>query len=182
MASTPLGHAVFSSCGRHRYLLTRTFGEGGTCLFVLLNPSTATAEKDDPTIRKVKTYARDFGYGRLAVVNLFSYRATNPAALRKELVTGGLEATVGPDNDEYILAAAKEAAQIVLGFGAGVDTTRATRVRREMRTEALYRLLAPFDLYALERTGEGLPGHPLYLSGSLRPFLYRAKTEPHFAP
>ncbi|MCH7984950.1 MAG: DUF1643 domain-containing protein, partial [Chloroflexi bacterium] len=44
--------ARFSGCHRYRYVLTREFGGDSTCLFIMLNPSSADADQDDPTIRR----------------------------------------------------------------------------------------------------------------------------------
>lgn len=46
--------AVISDCGQYRYALSRGgwMGGKGTVLFVMLNPSTADASEDDPTIRR----------------------------------------------------------------------------------------------------------------------------------
>jgi hypothetical protein len=50
--------------------------------FVMLNPSTADDQVDDPTIRKCIGFAERAGYQRIYVVNLFSVRATDPRELR----------------------------------------------------------------------------------------------------
>ena len=59
--------AVFDKSGRYRYSLTRRWASGGdTVAFVLLNPSTADAERDDPTIRRCMGYAKHWGCAALA--------------------------------------------------------------------------------------------------------------------
>ena len=64
--------ATFSTCGRYRYTLTRIWGEpdGERAAFILLNPSTADAEKDDPTIRRYIAYARAWGFAGVEILNL----------------------------------------------------------------------------------------------------------------
>ena len=86
--------AHFSRCGRYRYALRRTFPAGqGTVLFVGLNPSTADAHVDDPTIRRCMGFAAAWGHRELWVANLFALRSPYPDALL------GADDPVGPRND-----------------------------------------------------------------------------------
>lgn len=66
-------------------------------MFVLLNPSTATAEEDDPTIERCIGYAIKWEYSNLEVVNLFAFRVTAPDDLYVQT-----KSIVGPKNDYYI--------------------------------------------------------------------------------
>src|SRR5689334_322706 len=92
--------AVISDCGRYRYLLRRAWDHTRPrCLLIMLNPSTADAEIDDPTIRSCIRLAKENGYGSFEVVNIFSFRATDPKDLAKA------ERPIGP-LDEQITAAA----------------------------------------------------------------------------
>lgn len=75
--------AYLSPCGMYRYVLTRSWAEGSMVVWVMLNPSTADARVDDPTIRKVMGFSRRWGYAGCVVVNLFGLRATDPKALRE---------------------------------------------------------------------------------------------------
>lgn len=103
--------AWFSPCGRYRYRLTRTWGREGTLAFILLNPSTADASRDDPTLRRCIGLARSWGYGSIEVVNLFAWRATHPADLRKAA------APVGPVNGRALRQALRRADAIVVAWG-----------------------------------------------------------------
>src|SRR5437870_2889354 len=85
--------AKISDCGRYRYTLTRRVGVGGPLVWVMLNPSTADAEVDDPTIRRVMKFTEASDCGLAIVVNLFALRSPSPKALR------GHADPVGPDND-----------------------------------------------------------------------------------
>lgn len=49
----------------------------------MLNPSTADAEIDDPTITRCIGFAKSWGFGGLMVGNLWAYRATDPKELKK---------------------------------------------------------------------------------------------------
>ena len=97
--------ALFSDCGRYRYQL-RSQLDGGSVeepclrpvLFVMLNPSTATELKPDPTVTRCMGFARALGASELLVANLFAFRATD----RRELLA--VEDPVGADNDRLMAA------------------------------------------------------------------------------
>ena len=72
---------AFSPCGRYRYTLHRQWGNGGHVLWVMCNPSTATATVDDPTVRRELGFARDWGFGRYVKVNAYGLRSTDPKGL-----------------------------------------------------------------------------------------------------
>ena len=77
----------------------------------MLNPSTADANQDDPTLRKCINFAQSLGYGSLKVVNLFAYRATKPCELRK------VADPVGPKNNYYIQLATRRASLVIVAWG-----------------------------------------------------------------
>lgn len=153
--------AVISDCGTYRYLLERDtdmLGDG-TVAFVLLNPSTADAETDDPTVRRCRRFARDWGYARLAIINLFAYRATDP----KELPHA--PDPVGPLNDEWIRVACEDADRVVCAWGVnGTWRGRDLEVRR---------IIAELGPHYLRLTAGGHPQHPLYLPATLLPIPWR---------
>lgn len=163
------GGAVVSPNGRYRYRLTRRWravGPHDTCLWVMLNPSTADAERDDPTIRRCVGFARRWGYGAIEVVNLFAVRATDPSELP------AWRDPIGPDNDVYIAAAAERAARIVAAWGAheydGMVSARAVAVTRLLR-----RHCAPVvRIVALGLAASGAPRHPLRVSYNVQAASY----------
>lgn len=163
--------AVISDCGRYRYRLGREnlpALRGGpeidperTATFVMLNPSTADASIDDPTIRRCVDYARRWGFGALLVVNLYAWRATDPRELR------GVEDPIGPDNDAYLTDAAMAATSgspLVAAWGANAA---AERIAQVLALPGMDRLTA------LAVTKAGHPGHPLYLKADLMPQPWR---------
>ena len=74
--------ATLSLCRTYRYSLTREWGSGLAVLFIGLNPSTADETLDDRTIRRCIAFARDWGYARLHMANLFAFRATEPRDMK----------------------------------------------------------------------------------------------------
>ncbi|MFT3819806.1 MAG: DUF1643 domain-containing protein [Rubrivivax sp.] len=145
--------AYISECGRYRYSLWRQWGPGDQVMFVGLNPSTADATLDDPTVRRCIGFARAWGYGGLVLTNLFAWRATSPRDMM------AADDPVGPDNDRVLRSAYAKAALTVATWGAfGSHGGRHDAVR-----EMLPRL------HCLRLTKGGHPGHPLYLPGGLRP-------------
>ncbi|MFM7320548.1 MAG: DUF1643 domain-containing protein, partial [Armatimonadota bacterium] len=79
------GWATLSECGRYRYRLERRWSgepdDGDAVVFVGLNPSTADAGSDDPTLRRCVGFARAWGFPAVVLVNGFALRAADPRAL-----------------------------------------------------------------------------------------------------
>lgn len=157
--------AIISDCGSYRYRLGRKWADGVPCVFVMLNPSTADAEQDDPTIRRCIAFAKAWGCGELIVVNLFAFRATSPRDMMEA------DDPVGPDNMEHVRHAAAVAkgrqgeivGPVVCAWGShgsymGQDETVLGWLQDELVTPM-----------ALKVTKQGHPGHPLYLKSDLEP-------------
>ena len=146
--------AAFSRCGAYRYALWREWDDRGpTVLFIALNPSTADHRRDDPTIRRCIRFARDWGFGRLVVANLFAYRTPEPALLRIA------ESPVGPRNDRWLARLAADASLVLAAWGTHGDYLgRADRVRSRLQA-----------LHCLGTTKGGLPRHPLYVRHDVCP-------------
>lgn len=147
-----MGMATLSDCGRYRYRLDRQLGgDGGECCFIMLNPSTADAEQDDPTIRRCKFFAKREGCSRLVVVNVFALRATDPSELFDAADP------VGPDNIAHLDVAVHHADLVVVAWGAH----KATNACMAMTFPWL--LATSMAVYCLGRTKSGAPRHPLYI-------------------
>jgi hypothetical protein len=149
--------ADFSECGRYRYKLWRTWDDiRPVVMFIMLNPSTADATANDPTIRRCIGFAHDWGYGGVRVGNLFAWRTPYPQALRSALDP------IGRHNDGALCELAEGAALVVAAWGVhGMWLARARTVRQ--------RFTRP--LHALGVTKSGEPAHPLRLRRTCTPFL-----------
>jgi hypothetical protein len=146
--------ARFSEDRLYRYELLRAWGWGeGVCNFVMLNPSTADETKNDPTVERCERYARRWGYGVLAVTNLFAFRATNPKDLRaaRDARCG----VGGPENDAAILRwAHAELVVVAWGNHGGERARYVLSILTEARPDKV-----PLCL-GVNRSGH--PVHPLY--------------------
>jgi hypothetical protein len=161
LATDVKGQALFGGPRREfRYFLSRAWDVGlPAAMFVMMNPSVADIDADDPTVARCQTFARSWGCGGLYVVNTFAYRATDQGRLL------AADDPVGPENDRHILATAELSKIIVMAYGQphkslrqrGVDVC--TMLKRHGHR-----------LHALKLNADGTPGHPLYLSGALKPF------------
>jgi hypothetical protein len=125
-----------------------------------LNPSTADAEKNDPTIERLCRRARRLGFGRLDMLNVFAWRSTDPKVLPK------IEDPIGPDNDGWILDVAREAEMVLCAWGNHAGE-RGHQVAKMLRERGI-------ALHALRITSIGAPEHPLYLSYAIQPQLWEA--------
>ncbi|GAA3550600.1 DUF1643 domain-containing protein [Nonomuraea rosea] len=158
----PLSGAVID--GPYRYTLWRTWTlrpEPALCAWVMLNPSTADAAQDDPTIRRCVAYARSWGYDGIVVRNLFALRATDPAGLATAAEP------VGPGNDEWLSGRWDGVRRVVVAWGTG----RWPRLHN--RCERVAALLEPLDPLCLRAGRDGQPVHPLYQPADLLPSPWR---------
>lgn len=171
----PGGGATLSADRLHRFRLWRHVGHSSddwpAVLWIMLNPSKADERTDDLTIRKCLGFsdrwadAMDHPDGfTLEVVNLFSYRATDPADLWVWLAQHGPPSYQPPDvmkaNEEAILQCASAARRIVVAWGAQTDP--AFRAVSSRIVDHLERL--GFDLWCLGTTKDGHPRHPSRLA------------------
>jgi hypothetical protein len=147
--------AVLSACGRYRYRLARPV-EGavdprvdGRVLWVMLNPSTADAVKNDNTIRRCTAFTRSWGYSGFMVGNLYALRSSDPAALWEA------DDPVGPQNLEHLRDMASEASLIIAAWGAHAERGQ---------SDAIAGLLcAHGPVWCLGMSRRGMPRHPLML-------------------
>jgi hypothetical protein len=148
--------AIFSPDERFRYVLTREWDAcRGKLAIIGLNPSTATAEQDDPTIRRCIGFAKREGFGGLAMLNLFAYRATDPRELTRALTRG--ENIVGELNDSVLRLYGNEGRIVLAAWGAGGALCgRGRDVTRNL-------VAAGADVRCLGLTTQGDPRHPLYM-------------------
>lgn len=149
--------ATFSPCERYRYALGREWDVDRAALVVVaLNPSTATHEASDPTLRKLCHYARRDGFGSLLLCNVFALRATDSREVRDALLRR--EDAAGPANDEVCnrLISNPLLAKTVAAWGAPK-----WRVMRHAMHRRAGWVLRPWWCWGL--TADGHPRHPLYL-------------------
>lgn len=159
--------AKISDDGLYRYGLVRRWDphESPFATFIMLNPSTADAERDDRTIRRCMGFARAWGMGGLHVLNLYAYRSTDPDLLWT------VDDPVGPENDHHLtkhaLAHANSGWPMVAGWGVNAKPDRVAEV-----------LALPGMRHALKALGvtkSGAPRHPLYMPGDTLPIPWRPR-------
>lgn len=163
--------ANISSCGRYRYLLSRIWRESDASpamvhyepprqlVFIMLNPSTADAYEDDPTIRRCIGFGQRDDYDMIHVANLFAGRATKPDDLFS------MEDPEGPSNQRVWEKLKASSATIICAWGADR--------RAQAQAEKFIRFMSGRDLHCLGMTKDGHPRHPLYLKKDtpIEPFI-----------
>lgn len=148
--------AIFSDCRKYRYVLWRIWDEGlPKIAFIGLNPSTANETETDPTIRRVIKFARNWGYGGVYMLNLFTYVTAYPEELKK---------CENPSQmaDEFLKIYSEYSEKIIFAWGSF-----------EEAKERAIRVIKMFpDGYMLLRNKDGSPRHPLYVKGDTKPVLF----------
>lgn len=164
--------ANFSPCRTWRYALHRIWDEEkGVVMWLGLNPSTADETRDDPTIRRCMNFARDWDYGGIFMLNLFAFRATDPAVMKHA------EDPIGPENFRVIQEYHEVAGLTVAAWGVhgafmdqGLAVSRLERIGPTAKTRYL-----GDDLWCLAITKDGHPAHPLYQRADLKPKRFKYK-------
>ena len=149
-----IADAVISPCQRYRYSLTRQWNADlPNLMFIGLNPSTADATNDDPTLRRCIGFAKSWGFGGVIMANLFAYRATKPTDMK------AASDPIGADNDQWLQTLADQSQLIVAAWGNhGSFLARSTTVRQLIS-----------DLHYLSLNASGEPKHPLYIKANAQP-------------
>ncbi len=151
--------AAFSGCGRFRYRLWRVWDNAAQAvLFVGLNPSTADATTDDPTIRRCIRFARDWGYGGLLMGNLYPDRSTNPDALLTR-----------QRNPFHMFVNEADLAEMAESAGLIVAAWGAHKAVADRAPFILPMLACHGTVHVLGLTAAGHPRHPLYMRADTKP-------------
>ncbi|WP_296540155.1 DUF1643 domain-containing protein [Rhizorhabdus sp.] len=157
--------ALFSECEAYRYTLTWRWARDPLLIAWMLNPSTATHEALDNTVSGLIKRARVWGLGGVRVINLFAFRATEPADMKRA------KDPVGPENDRCTLEILREAKadgdRVVCAWGA--------HGKHKGRDKAALGLAAGvgIQLHAFQINDDGSPKHPLYIAHEVEPQLWR---------
>jgi hypothetical protein len=154
--------AIISDCEQYRYRLWREWDATKPALgFIMLNPSTADHQVNDPTITRCLQRALASRYGRLEVVNLFPLRSTDPDGLLSHQAPLGREDTA---NDSIMDAVDRCSLVICAGGAHKAAPARAAEVLRIVRICGRGALLHHLGL-----NQDGSPKHPLYIAAKVRP-------------
>jgi hypothetical protein len=155
--------AVISTDQLYRYWLTRQWSDAPPLVWVMLNPSTADALKDDPTIKICMGRARRGNFGGIIVVNAYGLRETFPDVMLRH------PGRVGPDNDQHVRRALWRAARrggaVLCAWGGNIEPERAAAIYAILREEKVSPL-------CLGVTKEGQPKHPLRIGYAYEPHLF----------
>lgn len=159
--------AIISDCGQYRYWLERQCdGEGATAV-IMVNPSTADAERDDATIRKLRGFGNRHKWGRLIVGNLFAYRATDVREL------GRVSDPIGPDADYWLGKIAGVVDRVIYAWGPVAKQPRAYRSIRWPRVTGIFLGVDEFQIGPSAICGS--PKHPLMLPYDSDIIAYRSE-------
>lgn len=142
--------ATLSDDGLLRWTLEREWGEGPTVCWIMLNPSSADAEVDDPTIRAIIKRSKGWDFGQLVVVNIYAIRASDPKVARRWAEREELPSEA-VHNRSIVADMANAADKAVASWGAAPWATAWAYVVAAIIPE----------LFCLGRTASGAPKHPL---------------------
>jgi hypothetical protein len=142
--------AIFSECGKYRYVLTRVWDDAKPFVMVIgLNPSKAGSEKDDPTMRILVKSLDHLGFGGVKMVNLYSCITSNPKQIFNFL---------NPEvpHYSYLFTTAATCQKVIFAWGAFPQAKH--RVKK---------LVDKFpDAFCFGKTKDGSPWHPMFLMWS----------------
>lgn len=156
--------AVISECGLYRYRLDRDceglvpaeYDEDGKVFaYFGINPSTADATIDDPTVRKWIGFTQRNGGKRFIVGNVFSFRATDVK------LVGKVPFPQGPQHFTHLTQIIAEADVLVPCWGGRDKVPKHLRQHLDQLLDWLHRSGKPVLHFGT--TDGGDPKHPLFL-------------------
>jgi len=163
--------AIISKDKKHRYRLWRIWDDSlPKALFIMLNPSTADAMLDDPTIRRCIGFAKSWGYGGIYVGNIFSLRSSNPKDLISNVLDIQLGYCVADRNEESVRYMADICELVVCAWGNS-PILKQMEKHGLIVTDWMYELVGKSSYLA--KSKDGTPKHPLYLKKDLKPIEYK---------
>lgn len=160
----PSRAARFSSCGRYRYTLHMPIREAfaPAIVWILANPSTADAIKEDPTTRNVQRISENLGYSTAIVLNVCAYRTPYPLDLLKALDAG--VDVVGVDNTTAIATTLSAHGVKRVVFGWGDCFPDRPELNAAIETVKTITQDLGFDPVCFGKNKSGNPRHPLFLA------------------
>jgi hypothetical protein len=144
--------------GDYRYDLTRAWGAGPAVAFCMLNPSTADGKTDDPTIRNIMQRSLLWGFSSLVVVNIYPYRTSDPAAMKKWRNNRSSWDAIQVNADRA-WAHIRRCEMTIAAWGAHADSEDVEYLLDHPNYEPEW--AKPVDLHCLGLTKSGAPLHPL---------------------
>lgn len=159
LSSMQMSAAIGGPGNCFRYELRRIWNDQLPLLVVcMLNPSTADAERNDPTILTLIHFAKLWGYGGLLIVNFYAYRASRPQDMPCD------RDPTGPDNAEYWTAAlryaSKNGGRALAAWGA-CSSLNPFAIRAKARGFCREASIWNVELVCLGVTADGSPKHPM---------------------
>ena len=149
-----LRKAKFSKDKKHRYELSRHWDlSKSDILFIMLNPSIASENIDDPTIKRLINFTKKFNYGGFFVANLFTYITPYSKTLD---TSSGLTKL----NLKTIKNFVNKAEEVVYAWGNSIK-----------EPEELKNLVENPKCFG--KNLNGTPKHPLYLSSNSKLIKFR---------
>lgn len=145
--------ATISDDQLYRYSLTRKISRGPRIvLFIGLNPSTADATLDDPTIRRCVGFAKSWGFNCLLMGNIYAFRSTDPKNL--QIVNN----PIGSKNRDELEKMIIVSELVVAAWGRNLLTEDAKEIANWIMQQE--------KTMCLGQNNDGSPKHPLYLPKS----------------
>lgn len=146
--------AKFSECGKYRYQLWRIWDESKPLVQLIgLNPSTANADNDDSTIRRISSLVAHNGYGGFYMTNLFGWISPSPDDLLSV-------ADAQKDNTKWLFDTTKHVKNIVFCWG---------NFKQAVKTaNAISSVMACGQPLCFGKNKNGSPKHPLYLKSNTK--------------
>jgi hypothetical protein len=145
--------AFFSECGKHRFALWRFWDKSlPLVMFIGLNPSTANAETNDPTIESVIRLSKFNGYGGFYMMNCWSFISTDPDQLK--------DLTGEEVNFQWLTEISKNCKDVVFAWGN-------FKIVRDKKRDVVLTEMFPVAK-CIAKNKNGSPGHPLFKKGTIK--------------